>query len=285
MDESNRYYQSSGTIGAAGPILMILFGVIGTLILGAVYGYAVFYIPFIYLNFLITAIYGAGVGYLIGLGGKWGKVRNSGVLALFGFLFGCIAVYTGWVSWIFAVSEQTALAILPSNVWGVMTSLAEEGAWEIFGWAPSGAALFTIWGIEAFIIFGLSAGVAWAMLSSTPFCEHCKQWVETKHEIEPLSLVENPHELREQLEAGNFEMLKALKLLEVAPTTYSRIELLHCPGCQQNDFLTVESVEVTIDSDKTETKNENGIVQNLIITPEQIRMLKAHWQSGQAEIM
>ncbi len=280
MDGDRKYYRHSGTVGAFGLVLIIAFGLVGTLILAGLYGYGIFYIPYIYIKFALTMFYGAGIGYLIGSAGKWGQVRNSGAILLFGCLFGVFGVFAGWISWIFAASEQQVLALLPGDILGVMRGLAEEGPWSIFGWAPTGASLYAIWGIEALLIVGCSSAMGWSLLSSKPFCELCKQWIESRHKIGPLSLIENPDDLRQQLEDGNLEMLKALTLLDVATSAYTKIELLHCPGCGQNDYLTIQAVTVALDSRNNENKTTTAIVENLIITPEQIRLLKDHWETN-----
>ncbi|MCB0064841.1 MAG: hypothetical protein KDE19_22105, partial [Caldilineaceae bacterium] len=53
-----RYYQDSGKIGILGPLLMVVLALPATLIFGLVYGFAIYYIPFIYFNFFITLFYG-----------------------------------------------------------------------------------------------------------------------------------------------------------------------------------------------------------------------------------
>ena len=154
MNDAGKYYAHSGKFGLMGPIYMLVMGTVGSLVLSAVYGYAIYYIPFIYLNFLITLGFGACVGFLVGYGGKLGKVRNPGMLLIFGLAFGMFAEYAGWVSWIFALSKQQALALQPLDIWAVVMLVGQEGAWSIFGWTPTGASLFAIWAIEAVMIIG-----------------------------------------------------------------------------------------------------------------------------------
>ena len=84
MNQKNKYYEHSGQIGLIGPIYMIVFGTVAALVLGAIYGYAIYYIPFIYFRFIITLIFGAAVGHSIGIGGKLGKVRNAKCIPAFG---------------------------------------------------------------------------------------------------------------------------------------------------------------------------------------------------------
>ena len=53
MNQPNTYYKHSGAMGAMGLVYMVLFGSVGALVLGVVYGYAMCYVPFIYLNLFI----------------------------------------------------------------------------------------------------------------------------------------------------------------------------------------------------------------------------------------
>ncbi len=152
MYQEKKYYEHSGVIDLKGIIFMIIFGAVGTLVLGTIYGYATFYIPFIYLNFIITLGFGVGVGLLVGIGGRLGKVRNSKALLIFGFIFGFIAEYAGWISWIFAFSEQEALVFMPSRILNAIQFVSENGAWSLFDWVPTGTFLYIVWGIEAFIV-------------------------------------------------------------------------------------------------------------------------------------
>jgi hypothetical protein len=276
MNQANRYYEHSGSMNMTGPIYMLISGICGSLVLGLIYGFAIFYIPFIYLNFFITLGFGLFVGFIVGLGGKLGKVRNSTVLLLFGFLFGIFAEYTGWVSWIYASSSQEIFTLDPLKILQILQILSNDGAWGIFGWTPTGIALYCIWGIEAIMIIGASTMGALAILASTPFCERCDKWIEEEDEIllEPITDAE---ELKSQLEQNDYNFLKSLKKTEGETEDYTQINLLHCPTCNENYYLTLISVEVTLDSDNKETKEENNILENLIITAEQYRMLKEQW--------
>ena len=65
MKTNERYYQESGIIGAQGILLLSLAGILTTGILGVIYAYAVFYIPFIYLNVILTVLFGLAIGWVM----------------------------------------------------------------------------------------------------------------------------------------------------------------------------------------------------------------------------
>lgn len=277
MSQTNNYYKHSGKIGPLGPIYMIVFGVLAALVLGAIYGYAIFYIPFIYLNFFITLFFGAIVGYAIGLGGKMGKVRNSSLMLLFGFVLGVIAEYVGWVSWILAFSEQEAFLLNPTHMSNVLSLVAEGGAWTIFGWTPKGTSLYLIWLIEAVMIIGASTLVSWSVISAVPYCEPCGKWVENKYAFSPVSSIENVDTLKSQLESGDFSSLQALEKLDSPANASTLVEVFHCDGCNKNFYLTVKSVVVSVDSDNKEKKEETTVIENLIVSSDQFEAMKGFW--------
>lgn len=277
FQEEDKYYQHSGVIGLTGPIYMTLFGTIAALALGAIYGYAIFYIPFIYLNFFITLLFGAGVGFSIHFGAKIGKVRNTKALLAFGFILGCLAEYVGWVSWIFALSQQEALVLMPWDIFHILQRIAEDGAWNIFGWTASGFALYAIWAIEGVMIIGTSTLVSSVILSSTPFCEDCEEWIEEKHTIGFLDPVTDPEELKQELERADYTLFNSLKKQETTTNAYTEIDLLHCPDCSQNHYMTINSVKITIDSKKKEDKASDIIIENLIITQDQYKTIKEQY--------
>lgn len=273
MSKAYSYYQHSGAIGPLGPVYMTLLGAIGVVLLGAVYGYAIYYIPLIYFNFFITLFFGLGVGFLVGYGGKLGKVRNSWAVIVFGLIFGVLAEYAGWISWIHAASEQAYLLTSPREIFEVLGNVAERGAWSIFSWTPKGAALYAIWAIEAIMIIGGSTVSAWGVVSSTPFCEHCNKWVEETTTISNLAPLPDPQEMKHQLEQGDFTTLNSLESLEGASAEYTQLALPHCPGCEGSYFLTVKGVTVSKDSKGKEKKDETTLVENLHISAADYQML------------
>ena len=277
MNQVDKYYEHSGVVSPIGVVYMTILGVVGAVVFAIIYGYATFYIPFIYLNFFLTLGLGIGVGLLVGFGGKFGKVRNSKMLLIFGFIFGLFAEYANWVSWIFAYSKEEILILNPSDMINMIQLLSENGAWSIFGWTPTGVEIYAIWGIEAVIIIGTSTIVALSMISSTPFCETCTKWVEEKISIFPLTPINNPSELVSQLEQGDYSSLKTLEKSDTKIDAYTQIDLLQCPTCQQSNFLTIKSIIVSKDDEGKEEKNENILIENLIITNENYKIIKEQW--------
>ena len=277
MNQSNKYYEHSGKFGFMGPAYMLIIGAACTLVLSVIYGYAIFYIPFIYLNFLIALGFGALVGMLVGHGGKLGKVRNSPLLLFFGLVFGILAEYTGWVSWVFAFSKQEVLALYPSQILAVVTYVAQKGAWSIFGWTPMGGSLYTIWGIEAVMIIGTSTLACWGVVCSTPFCEHCNRWVEGKKSISPLEPIPDPDKFKSQLEQAGDTVVKALKKVDSKNKEYTQLDLIKCPECNYSYYLSMKSIKIEVDSKGKEKKDETDIVENFVLSNDSYRVISQTW--------
>jgi len=265
MSQQFTYYKHSGTVGQMGIIYMILIGLAGTAVLSAIYGYAIFYIPFIYLNFLITFGFGGILGILISRGAKWGKVRNTNVLYLFGFIFGLLAEYAGWVSWFHAYSRQEVFLTNPSDMLSLLGVIAEKGAWTISGWAPTGAALYTVWAVEGLmIILGCTLTTALS-LSGTPFCEKCDRWVEEKDTVFPLEPIEDPEKFKSLIEQGNLSPLLSLKKTKYNAKYYTRVDLIQCSKCQSLHLMTVIAITTMIDKKGEEKEGSTTIMESFVI--------------------
>lgn len=265
MNQLSMYYKHSGNMGPMGIVYMILIGIVGTVILSAIYGYAIFYIPFIYLNFFITLGFGAILGFLISQGAKWGKVRNNKVLYLFGFGFGLLAEYAGWVAWIYAFTDQKYFVTNLSGMWNLLGLIAEKGAWTIFGWTPTGFALYATWVIEGLMIIGGCTVLAGMTLSGIPFCERCNRWVEEKHTVYPLEPIEDPETFKTHVEQGDLSQVLSLKKPEGEGNYFTQIDLTQCSKCQTLHLMTVNAVSVTVDDKGEEKEDSDTIIENLII--------------------
>src|SRR5215475_2687035 len=90
------FYVHSGKFGVHGPLMALFAGAVLGYPLGIAYSYLIKWIPFIYLNFLITLGYGFGFGFVTLYCMKSGKVRNVLVAMLTGLAVGGLAWYFSW---------------------------------------------------------------------------------------------------------------------------------------------------------------------------------------------
>jgi hypothetical protein len=62
----------------------------------------------------------------------------------------------------------------PGQMWAFPSTINASGPWSIFGWTPTGAALWGIWGIEALVVIGIGTVSAHGVID-IPYCEETKQ--------------------------------------------------------------------------------------------------------------
>ncbi len=135
MQGSPRYYEFSGKIGPLGIVAVLLSGGAASIILGFVYAYAVFFIPFVYVNFLFTIFFGMGIGMAIGWGARIGKARSGAFIALAGLGFGLVGEYFQWCKYL-GIDKPIKIAS-PGQLLEVLGGMAETGVWSIFGFSSS----------------------------------------------------------------------------------------------------------------------------------------------------
>ncbi|MHC4083760.1 MAG: TFIIB-type zinc ribbon-containing protein [Planctomycetota bacterium] len=274
------YFKHSGKFTPAGILLMALFGLGTAVVGGIVYAYATFYIPFVYLNVIMTLLLGAGVGSCVGIAAKLGKVRNLALVALSGLFAGLVAEYIAWVFWILAASGHEALVLSPIGILQAWGMLAKDGVWEIFGSTPRGGILYLLWIIEFVIIVGGAALIPLGKIATLPFCERCDSWVQNKEKYAPFEPVSDVDGLKAQLEEGDFRPLGMLKRIESESELFTSIDLISCPDCGDMHLLTINSVKVEIKKDGKRSEDETGVVENLVVTSEILNKLRNVFQSS-----
>ncbi len=268
-----QYYKHSGIVNPIGLFLIPIIGIPCGVILSCIYSYAIFYIPFIYLNFFITLFFGIFLGFILRKIAIIGKVRNTSLLMITGLIVGSIALYCSWITWIYAFTEHAYYTVDPSDMWLVISKTAELGAWTIFGWTPTGWALYLIWGIEALMIVGVTS-----ILASTipPYCENCKQWLTNEIELPPISAISDIDSIKIDLENGSIHSLLSIGLAEQSSATYATITIVQC-DCLETNLLTIKTLTTEIDDGKEKTE-ETVVINEIIITQSDFEKLKDNWK-------
>jgi hypothetical protein len=160
------------------------------------------------------------------------------------------AVYLGWVSWIYASSDQTLLEFNPIELFQLISDLSSKGSWLIFGYTPKGRVLEIVWLLEASIIMIMTSTMAIMEVKKQPFCDKCNSWTERKTIPENTSHVENVKEFVSSLERNDVSEL--IKLVEIDPTELKRtkVSISNCENCNDSHFLRLQSI--------IQKRNKNG---------------------------
>ncbi|MGH0035615.1 MAG: hypothetical protein ACQGVK_11375 [Myxococcota bacterium] len=258
-----RIYEHSGVVPIVGLGLVAGVSAGAAYALGWVYGVAIYWMPFVYLAFLLPLVLAAALGATVAFAGRAGKVRSAGVCAFAGLAAGLGAQVVQWQVWLDWFLEPGQLAQLGGAL-PALSAIAEQGAWSIFGWTPTGGVLWTIWGLEGLVVVGGTTAVAFGAIADVPFCERCEVWLTQATTISPFDFVYDGDQLKATLETGDFAPLQAMEKIRPGATQYAAIDLLECRKCHHFRLVSVKNV-VKKQEDGKEESEETPIVQNLIV--------------------
>lgn len=273
-----KYYQPSGKFNPIAFIYFIISTLIAFPIIALIYTYLVWYIPFVYINFFITAGFGFLVGVTISqLSIKVGKVRNPKIAFILGLVGGLIALYFSWVIWIDLVinageSYGTSrigittsnikllqvfqLALHPQAVFDLIAKINEVGTWGIRGGTVSGIFLSVFWVIEALIVIVLSVIIP-NTLSKLPFCEFDNKWFD-EIDLPAFNLINNTKEMVSNLEMLNQKSFDDLQLVPDFEKDSHSIFTLYSSNKGEN-FLSIENNVAEVDN-KGEVDFKNDLL-------------------------
>lgn len=268
------YYMHSGKTTPLGIILIPLFGILGAAFFSIIYAYATVYIPFVYLNCLITMGYGFIIGKLIIIGAEKGKIRNLKLVLFLAILVAIFAEYFNWLSWIFAYSKGELFVMSPLEIISILKVIAVFGAWSIKSFVVKGITLYLVWVAEAAIIMGVIIYYPYATIKSMPFCEKCNIWIKNKIMISMLEPIIDVESFKSQLERRDYGNLLKLKMVDRNSSAYTVIELLSCPSCRQQYILNVKSMKVITNSKGKKSSNSKTIIENLIINEDTYSLIR-----------
>ncbi len=274
MDPESRYYEQSGEIGLLGPVLLLILGGSGAVVVGAVYSFANCWISFIYVNIVLTLVVGIVVGMLTGQISKLSRIRNKDFVLVMGIILGILSVYSAWVVWIFSFSGNEVLILSPFRIWSVINWIAERGAWTIFDTSPKGFVLYAIWFSEAIAIVVASAVMARKQVDDLIYCEQCDRWADESVTISLLEPIADTEQLKVDLEQCDYSYMDSLKTVDAESDLFTSLSVQQCSSCSNLNLLTVSSVMVTEDKNGKAELQENPIVLNLYIDPETYELFK-----------
>jgi hypothetical protein len=223
-NNSLKFYEESGIAPVPNLVMSFLTGSIVVTFFSFYYSLLVTYMPFIYINVIVSILY----GYLIALTSDQlfsaFKIRNRKKTILFAFLIAIVGNYSQWVSYMYVISTENIgifpdlgfyleLYIRPDYLIENMVYFSENGAWELFGVTIKGLVLWCVW-LSEFAVIMFTVYYAASNKGIIPFSESSNQWF-SKYTIdvdfEPIRLrtqfiesyTKNPVEAIKSLEKGN----------------------------------------------------------------------------------
>lgn len=266
------HYKSPSTISPLGIVLGGLAVLAGGLILAPIYSYAIVYIPFVYINLILTGLFGLCAGLMIAGGLRVGHTHNKAVsygLVGIGLLF---AYWMHWAWWFSGLAFSADFEdfsvismLLPGNLIESVGSVYEVGTWGIgsSGDAVSGIFLGIIWLSEALLFFGTGLFGGAMLIGSGTYCSRCKAWCT---EMPATRLQADPTgDLAQQVDRQNWAVL-----LRPAPTDGSSMwheaHIHRCEGCGETNTVTLKDITVSHDKKGNEQRNDKVVVDRVYIT-------------------
>ena len=294
------YYQPSGRFTVSGLLGFLLAGLLAAVPLAFVYVYAVWYIPFIYLNFLFTLGLGFGLGLVLRIMTKVGRLRNPRLVGVLGVVVGLWAWYVQWCVYItllagageveefgsrFSVAHTSfdfdvflGFLLSPGEVLSILPALAEEGTWSLFKVAVSGVFLYLIWLIEFVVILIFS----WLMpqtQAAEPYSEVAGQWAEKQTLPGPAAHLPDTAAAKAALEAADWEHLQPRPAHMDATAPFARLHIFRSPADPDCCYLSLENVTIELDKDGKPSEKAVDVLEYLRITPAVCEELSARFRA------
>lgn len=285
MAAAAHLYEQSGKVGFLGLVAGVGTTLVLGPVLGGIYAAAIAYIPFIYVNVLLTLLFGAATGFAITFAMKMGKVRNTWVMVGGAFLGTCFVHYVGWMIWMAVMCFRSDIPVpffeivFPITFLMMVVELSEVGAWSIgsSGTAVTGVFLWIVWGLEALIVFGTSLAVAFFTADSEPFCEECETWCDPHDDVLRLSGQIDGGQIGARLMSSDLGVLSQATRAHPQVLEWNQVDLCRCRSCGKTNTLTLSHVHVTFDKKGNKQVHKRALVNRMLLTPEQ-----ADWVSGVA---
>ena len=258
-------YRHSGKFCIHGPVLALIVPILAAFPLGFAYSYLLKWIPFVYLNVLLTVGYGFVFGLLTCWLLKVGKVRNNALAAIFGVWAGLAALYFQWNGHIHSLFEGAPILLMPDQIFSVMKAIYQEGTWGLrSGGNITGIPLAIVWIVEAGIIVGMSAFFPYAMISSVPFCEQTRCWLDEEKIISTFETFTQPAHI-EALQARDLSPLSQAKPKLPGASEFGRLTVKYSAKCNEFCTATIANVSVSVDSEGNNKETVDELISEIVL--------------------
>ncbi len=286
-----KYYEASGKFDYKSFLYFILTSITILPLLGLVYAYCIWYIPFIYINFIIAAVLGFIISWFTRkIVIKLGKVRNTTLALIFGLLAGLICMYFHWAVWVdlvinaeenygnstigitvsnIKILDVFALALQPDTLFSIIQEINKYGTWGLRSATVSGVFLSIIWIIELLIIVGISTIIPIAT-AKEPFCELDNKWFK-EHILPAFNYVENRPEFLANLEQSNPETFSELKKVENLERNHSVFTLYKSE--KGDNYLSVQTRRAKKNKKDEIEFNEIDVAEYIHLNTELVKLL------------
>lgn len=268
-------YVHSGRVPLGGLLLAALLSPLAAALCGFVYAYLFRYVPFVYLNFLITLGYGFLMGLSVTMTLEMGKIRNTSVNVLLALFTTTLGIYIYWGAYLWACHgwDIGLAAWSPSVLLSFAQDLFENGSWGLGNTTITGWFLVLFWLAEAVLLYGMTIFCS-LVDAHKPFCEACNVWTKSEQGL-VLFAGDGTDSAWPEVLSGHWRQLEKIPLLAEASSQYVRLDLTTCPSCGGANYLTIQRVTITRDDKGEESKDETALLTNAALTPSDVQFIRS----------
>lgn len=273
-------YRHSGRIGGLGIPVMLIAGICSAFVLGVVYSYVLAWIPIIYVSFLATGGFGAGLGLVVGWSSRAAHVRNTMITGIIGLFTGLLGMYVAWAFDGIARfgGEDATVMFNPVLLSEYVSFFYENGFWGLgrgnANATVSGIPLALIWLVEGGVVVGLSFVLSTGFAADHPYCEECGRWTDrTEGFCKLMPPTDDPTSI-EQLCSGDLKTLSQFQRSPEDAAAFVRIDTAQCADCDQCNCVTISLAKITVDKDGKESTDTQALVTNMLITGSDMEQLR-----------
>ena len=259
-------YRPTGTFDPKGVGLGLALAIAAMFPISFVYAYAVRYIPFVYVNFLISfgAVFAVAYAYIFGESLGRNRSRAASLVAM--LIAGVLTLFVFWVTFLFVISrhelEYVKMLTDPSHVIDLVKELVKVGWFTLKRNQVKGTFYGIMLAIEAVAYLGIFVFAWWSFLKERVFCEKCQKWVERERvpmffDLAPLQTIATT------LAAGSDAWVDQLRLADATPSL--QIELASCAGCNELHVVNLIHTQDVVDKDGNPSTEEKVLMANILI--------------------
>ena len=278
--DSASVYKPSGESGNA-VVLVPLFAIPLSLVMGIVYAYISVYNPLIgVISFLLPLGFGALFGWGMTKAVSLAKCRNPQVVLLTCSLATVFVLYCVWAFFIYVFLDHIGspvplTTVFPDavGIFNTMSQIAVNGWYTVKGTTPSGIVLWLFWVCEAGMIAYLAVSLPFNHVKETLFCEDCNVWCAAKKDL--ARYVPTSEKAKtERIKSGDLTVLADLKPATVTAPIYMRLDSQRCGKCSRTSTFQLSQITITTDKHGKPQEKAKKLTELVILTPESLAKLQ-----------
>lgn len=120
---------------------------------------------------------------------------------------------------------------------------------------------------------GAIVGLVQSVIEGDPFCEHCETWCEEIKDVVRVALAD-ANEMQQRMELRDFSYLEKLGGAKSDAAAWMALNIHSCPSCRNPHTLRMKSVTVTLDKKGKESREENEVMDKLLLSPSEAENLR-----------